>query len=173
MTHVCSCKLNIVGSDKGLVPGWHQAIIWTYAEIFFIGLLGTNFSENLIKVHTFSLKKMHLKTSQGKCWPFWLGLNMLRENKVNSEVRLPFRQPDAWRCWTCNMPYLFFKYHYNTTKVLFISWLLVHSLEPSSIAFTHWNVLSMLLCCIALTYLCGIGLFLDTCRFIHMGMNVI
>ena len=34
-----------IGSDNGLLPGRHQAIIWTSDGILLIGLLGTNFSE--------------------------------------------------------------------------------------------------------------------------------
>ena len=43
--------LAITGSDNGLLPGWHQAIIWTNAGILLIGPLGTNFSEILIEIH--------------------------------------------------------------------------------------------------------------------------
>ena len=46
--------------------GRRQAIILTNAGILLIGPLGTNFSEILIEIHTFSFKKMHLKTSSGK-----------------------------------------------------------------------------------------------------------
>ena len=35
MTHICVSKLTIIGSDIGLSPGRHQAIIWTNAGIFF------------------------------------------------------------------------------------------------------------------------------------------
>ena len=55
-----------------------QAIIWTNAEILFIWTLETNFSENLIEIHIFSFKKMHLKMSSGKWRPFCLGLNVLK-----------------------------------------------------------------------------------------------
>ena len=61
VTHICVSKLIINGSDKGLSPGRRQAIIWTNAGILLIGPLGTSFSEILIKIHTFSFKKMHLK----------------------------------------------------------------------------------------------------------------
>ena len=50
-----------IGSDNGLSPGWHQAIILTKAGILLIWSLGTNFSEIWINIHTFSFKKMHLK----------------------------------------------------------------------------------------------------------------
>ena len=59
--HICVSKLTIIASDNGLLPGWHQAIIWTKAEILLIRTLGTNFSESLCEIQTFSFKKMHLK----------------------------------------------------------------------------------------------------------------
>ena len=43
-----------------------------------IGCLGTNFSEILIKIQTFSFKKMYLKMLSGKCQPFCFGLNVLK-----------------------------------------------------------------------------------------------
>ena len=79
VTHICVSKLTIIGSDNGLSPGWCQAIIWTSAGILLpvTGPLGTNFSEILIKIHTFSFKKIHLKLSSGKWRPFCLSLNVL------------------------------------------------------------------------------------------------
>ena len=70
-------KLTIIGSDNGLSPGLHQAIIWTNDGILLIRPLGTNFSEILSKIHTFSFKEMHLKTLSAKWLPFCLGLNVL------------------------------------------------------------------------------------------------
>ena len=66
VTHICVSKLTIIGSNNGLSPDRRQAIIWTNAEILFIGPLGTNFNEILIEIHTFLFKKMHLKISSGK-----------------------------------------------------------------------------------------------------------
>ena len=66
VTHICVSKLTIIGADNGLSPGRRQAIIYTNDGILLIGPQGTNFSEILIKIHTFSLKKMHLKMSSGK-----------------------------------------------------------------------------------------------------------
>ena len=51
----------LVGSDNGLSLGWHQVIIWTNAGLLLIGPLGTNFSEILIEIYTFSFKKRDLK----------------------------------------------------------------------------------------------------------------
>ena len=77
MTHICVSKLSILGSDNGLSPGRRQSIIWTNAGILLIAPWGTNFSEILIGIHTFSFKKIHLKMSSAKWRPFWLGLNVL------------------------------------------------------------------------------------------------
>ena len=75
--HICIRKLNIIGSDNGLQPGWCQAIFWTNAGILLTGPLGTSFSIILIEIYTFSFKKMHLKMSPGKWWPSCLCLNVL------------------------------------------------------------------------------------------------
>ena len=55
--HICISKLIIIGSDNGLSPERCQAIIWIIAGILLIGTLGTNFSEILIKRHSFSFTK--------------------------------------------------------------------------------------------------------------------
>ena len=80
VTHICVSKLVNIGSDNGLSPGRRQGIIWTNAGILLIGPLGTNFSENLIGIQTFSFKKMPLKMSSAKWRPFCLGLNVLIAN---------------------------------------------------------------------------------------------
>ena len=77
VTHICVSRLTITGSDNGLSPGRRQAIIWTSAGILLIWPLGTNFSEILIEMNTFSFKKMRLKVSSAKWRPFCLGLNVL------------------------------------------------------------------------------------------------
>ena len=68
-------NLTIIDSDKGLLPGWHQAIIWTNAGILLIGPLATNFI--LMEMLIFSFKKMHLKVSSGEWRPFCVGVNVL------------------------------------------------------------------------------------------------
>ena len=90
VTHICVIKLTIIASDNGLPPSRHQDIIWTNAGILLIRSLGTNFSEILIKIHTFSFKKLHLKLSSAKWRPFCLGLDVL--NLVN-----------AWLSWNPQM----------------------------------------------------------------------
>ena len=64
-------------SGNGLAPFRRQAITWTNADLLSSGLLGTNFSEILIKIHTFSFKKMHLKMLSAKWRAFCLGLKVL------------------------------------------------------------------------------------------------
>ena len=74
VTHICVSDQTIISSDNGLSPGWNQAIIWTNAGILLIGLLGTNVSEILIQIQTFSFKKTDLKVSSAKWWPFCLSV---------------------------------------------------------------------------------------------------
>ena len=66
-----------IGSGNGLSPARCQAIIWTNAELLSIGPLGTNFSQIVIVIQTFSFKKM----SSAKWWPFCLG-----EDESNSSL---------------------------------------------------------------------------------------
>ena len=80
VTHISVNELIIIGSDNGLSPSQRQAIIWTNAGILLIGHLGTYFSEILIRIHTFSFKKMHLKMLSAKWRPFCLGLNVLNSS---------------------------------------------------------------------------------------------
>ena len=58
MMHIYISKLTIIGSDNDLLPGRHQAIIWTNAGVLLIRTLGTNFIEILDKIHLFSFKKI-------------------------------------------------------------------------------------------------------------------
>ena len=88
---ICVSKLTIIGSDNGLSPDRRQAIIWTNAGILLIGPLGTNFSEILIEILTFSFKKMRLKVSSAKRRPFCLGLNLL---KLRSLIYLLWKKKD-------------------------------------------------------------------------------
>ena len=80
-THICVGKLTNIGSDNGLSPGRRQASIRTIAGILSIGPLGTNFSEIVIGIQTFSFKKMHLKMSSAKWRPSCLGLNVLTRKR--------------------------------------------------------------------------------------------
>ena len=83
VTHICVGNLTIIGSDNGLSPGRRQAIIWTNAGILLIGPWGTNFSDILIGIQTFSFKKLLVKMSSAKWRLFRFGLNVLKLNRVN------------------------------------------------------------------------------------------
>ena len=99
MTHICVSKLTIIGSDKGLSPGRYQATIGASFGILPIGPLGTNFSQFLTEIHTFSFKNMHLKLSSGKCRPFCRGPNvfsdLLQANMFSNEKSLKRSVPDS------------------------------------------------------------------------------
>ena len=73
VTHICVSKLATIGTDNGLSPGRHQAIIWTNVGLLSIGPLGTNFSEILIKIQKFSFMKVLLKIPSAKWWPLCPG----------------------------------------------------------------------------------------------------
>ena len=102
MTHICVSKLTIIGSDNGLSPDRRQAIIWTNAGILLIGPLGTNLSEILIEILTFSFKKMRLKVSSAKRRPFCLGLNVLTgfSDWYYASSSIPVKQW-WWGKWVC------------------------------------------------------------------------
>ena len=75
--HICVNKQNIIVTDHGLLPGWCQDIIWTNAGLLSIRSLGTNFSEILSEILSFSFKKIHLNVSSTKWQQFCFGLNVL------------------------------------------------------------------------------------------------
>ena len=94
-------KITIIGSDNGLSPGRHQAIIWTNAGLLSIELLGTNFNEIGIKIQPFSYKKISLKASSAKWRPFYIGLNVLIEFQNPFNAAITFRAdsrcaPSQW-----------------------------------------------------------------------------
>ena len=66
----------IIGSDNGLSPGRRQANIWANIGILLIRNLGTNLTEILSEIRTFSFKKMDLKM-YAKWRQFCLALNVL------------------------------------------------------------------------------------------------
>ena len=77
VTHICVSKLTIIVTDNGLSPDRRRAIIWTNDGILLIGPLGTNFSEILIEINTFSCKKNDLKMSSRIWRLFCIGLIVL------------------------------------------------------------------------------------------------
>ena len=94
-THICVGKLTIIGSDNGLSPGQHQAIIWTIAGILLIGPLGTNFSEILIWIQKFSFKKMHLNMMTSSNGNFFRVTGHLC-GEFNGPGEFPAQRPVTW-----------------------------------------------------------------------------
>ena len=92
MTHICVGNLTIIGSDNGLSPGRHQAIIWTNVGMMLIGPLGTNFSEILIEIQTISFKKKRLKVLSAKWRPFFFFLNEFTSGPVRVKYRYMFTE---------------------------------------------------------------------------------
>ena len=119
--YICISKLTIIGSNKGLLSGWRQAIIWTNDGILLIGPLATNFSEILIKTYRFSFKKMHLKMSSGKWRPLCLGLNVLKPTILALSIDNPIIQ--------CHLSY---QTHHKPVQCLHVS-------SPSRWHLAWWN----------------------------------
>ena len=89
-------KLPIIGSDNGLSPDRRQAIIWTNAGLLSIGPLWTYFSQHVIKIKQFSLKKMHVKMSSAKWRPSCLGLNVLTHLVGRPDILEKRQYHDCW-----------------------------------------------------------------------------
>ena len=70
--HICVSKLIAIGLWLVACPAPSRYL----AGIFLIRPLGTNFSEIVIELYTFSFKKMHLKMLSGKWLPFCQVLNV-------------------------------------------------------------------------------------------------
>ena len=78
VTYICVSKLTIIGSNNGLSPGWHRAIIWTNGGILLIWPSGTNFNEMVIEIHPVSFTKCIWKSCLWNDGHFCLSLNVLR-----------------------------------------------------------------------------------------------
>ena len=116
VTHICVGDLTIIGSDNGLSPGRRQAIIWINEGILLIGPLGTNFSESLIEILTFSFKKMCLKVSSAKWRPFCFGLNVI-SSEVHAALGL------ACLAFFANNAYQNARFKYKGWPVIFHDWM--------------------------------------------------
>ena len=64
-----------IGSDNGLSPARHRALIWTNADILLIRPQGTYFNGILFEIQIFSFKKMRFNISSVKYRPFCLHYN--------------------------------------------------------------------------------------------------
>ena len=103
--YICIGNLIIIASDDGLLPNRRKAITWSNAGILLFRPLGTNFSQISIKIHTFSFKKMHLKTSSAKRRPFCLGLNVLTHYYITRDPLHSSNHMWALCDMNCDMPH--------------------------------------------------------------------
>ena len=104
VTHICVSELTIIGSDNGLSPDRRQVIIWTNAGILSIGPLRTHFSEILIETLTFSSKKISLKVSSAKGWPFCLGFYVLKWQPLLELGLIDITVTSQWPRWRLKSP---------------------------------------------------------------------
>ena len=96
VTHICVSKLTIIGSDNGLASGQRQTIIWTNAGMLLIGPLGIN-NEILIRIHTFSFKKIRLKMLSVKCCPLRLNVLLGAEQATSHYLN---------QCWPSSLTHI-------------------------------------------------------------------
>ena len=106
---MCVIKLTTFGLDNGLSPVRRQAIIWTNAWLLSIGPLGTNFSDNFIKMQNFSFMKKRLKISSAKWQPFCPGENELNVSEMKQGKSEGFDSYD----WPSNRIQIGFKSSIN------------------------------------------------------------
>ena len=114
--HTCIGKLTSIGSDNDLSPGRHQAIIWTNAGIL---LIWPYLCENVIEIHTVSMKKMHLKMSSAKWWPFCLSLYVLMCPSMDLVVQIrPWCAQNVFKKYE----YVFCIWYHSSTHKRFSCW---------------------------------------------------
>ena len=75
------------------------------AGIWLIGPLGTNFSEILMEIYTYSFEKMHLQMPSGKWRPFCLCSNVL--------ILLVLKPKYSWRTTSGLIPWLLMSYNHR------------------------------------------------------------
>ena len=137
VVHICTAKLTIIGSDNGLSPGQHQAIIWTNAAIMMlIESLRIKFSEILIKIQTFPLRKITFQnvvyemlsiSSQPQC------VNQVSASHLCKDVSLtlgqsyvPMRKLMGWvlghlKCWSSSTMWMGCLMFSSTTEDIWIN----------------------------------------------------
>ena len=134
--HICVGKLSNIGSDNGLAPTRHQAIVWTNAGILLIRTLATNLSEILNEIHTFSFKKMHLNMSPAKWRPFCHGLNMIKtQHRRGNSVHLEIPTLRSTTRWVIDVVY-------DTFPQLMLRWRLFSMPETHNVYLCekhHWT----------------------------------
>ena len=121
-------KLTIIGSDNGLSPGRRQAIIWTNSGILLIRIPGTNFSDILSEIQTFSFSKMHSKMSYAVWLQCCLGLNVLIYLVLRSKYYFTTRSfPWQLLYWPIPLPYQQQPWH----RLFWISALIARFMGPT------------------------------------------
>ena len=134
MIHICVSNLTIIGSDNDLLPSQHQAIIWTNDGISLIGNFGTNSSEILIEILTFSFKKMRLKVSTAKWWPCCCGHNVLSLSTLSNTIHVSFENSVCYWRQFCLV------HHVSTVAVRWTVW----NQAIGSCLLTFWWTLDMI-----------------------------
>ena len=126
MIHKCVSTLAIPDSSNDLLPIRRQAIIWTNAGILLFGSLGTNFSEMLFEIQTFTFKKVNTKMLSVKWRPFCLRLNMLENMSFRGMTSFSWDRKHSL-VLTCRAIFLCYSNISNICKICLIENLLLHT----------------------------------------------
>ena len=104
VTHIFSA-LTTTGSDKWFVA---KPLSEPMVSFLSIGISGTYFSENLIEIQTFPVKKMHLKMSPAKCRRFFQVSCQLISTVCNIYPIKSNNLPNIWtfRNWFCMVSHI-------------------------------------------------------------------
>ena len=124
-THICVIKLTIIGSDNGLSPSHYLNQCWNIVNWTLSNKLQWNFNRN----SNIFFKKMCLKVSSVKWWPFCIVLNVLKHFSKNTVIHQPSPTsfpPKPWRLATgspaarsCGVSvYMYFPGIYFVSEVL-------------------------------------------------------
>ena len=129
LSYACaSSNWAIKSSVNGLPPGRHQAIIWTYADLLWIGPLVTYLSEVWIKRQHFSLTKINLdmssKTWRSLCLGFYEFYELLSANSLI-----------MCYCRACQTRSIVFA---KVFSVLSINMVIFHARPPSASCMYMW-----------------------------------
>ena len=105
--HICVSELIIIGSDNGLSPVRHQAIIWTNEGILLVKALGTKFSEILKRNSYIFIQENAYKMLSVQWRYFCPGLNVLKKIQLMLSAKWqPFCLcPSGLASW-CSWPAL-------------------------------------------------------------------
>ena len=97
--YMCPYGKTSIGSDNGLSPDWHQAIIGTNTDLLLTENSGAKFNAIWMKIENFSFKQMLLKMSSRKWRPFCLSLNVLTHwgrDKMSAISQTIFSNAFSW-----------------------------------------------------------------------------